>query len=263
MSTLLLVPFLVRSQQRLPDTLILHFKFDSYKIQPADSNRLVAILPDDIDSITITGYTDKIGTVAYNARLSWQRANAAARILGTGRSHPVGGGIAPTPERPDSDNRRVEIVYYRRPVAAPAPRHDTITKATAPPADSIVVVKNSRPDSTVLALHRINFIVDTPIPTDSTRRILPQFLNELEQFRDHHLEIDGYVNSLAPLRGASDPLFILSVRRAKFIYDYLIENGFDAAKLSYKGMGNATPINPFPSTREEMNANMRVEIKVY
>jgi len=28
-------------------------------------------------------------------------------------------------------------------------------------------------------------------------------------------------------------------------------------------MGNATPINPTPVTREEMNANMRVEIRVY
>jgi len=322
----LLIPFLIRSQERPRDTLILHFRFDSYRIRPADRARLAATITNDIDSIAITGYTDKTGSVAYNQRLSWQRANAAARFLGSGRSHPVGGGIAPTPERTDSDNRRVEIVYYPKDQAPPAtagaapratagtappatagttppatagtgriPHYDTLTTRrnphsrvgpdsragmTARPGDSIVVVKNrgermppNAPDSSgtadsarpeaVLALHHINFIVDTPIPTDSTRRILPQFVSELGQFRDHHLEIDGYVNSLSPLRGEKDPLYILSVRRAKFIYDYLIDAGFDPAKLSYKGMGNSSPINPYPSTIQEMNANMRVEIKVF
>jgi outer membrane protein OmpA-like peptidoglycan-associated protein len=286
---LLLVPFLTRSQQRLRDTVILHFKFDSYQIQPADRARLAATPAGNIDSITIIGYTDKTGSVAYNERLSQQRADAAARLLGASRSHPIGGGIAPTPERTDSDNRRVEIVYYSKlPIPPtttntnPVPHYDTVTRrdpnpnpdpAPARPTDSIVVIKNAPPDSsnpadsarpeTVLALHRINFIVDTPIPTDSTRSILPQFVSELERFRDHHLEIDGYVNSLAPLRGAKDPLFILSVHRAKFIYDYLVNAGFDPAKLSYKGMGNASPINPHPVTRQEMDANMRVEIRVY
>jgi outer membrane protein OmpA-like peptidoglycan-associated protein len=275
---LLLVPFLIRSQQRIEDTLILHFRFDSYQIQPADVVRLNAIRhPGNTDSTSIIGYTDATGTPAYNQRLSWQRANAAARLLATARSHASGGGIAPTPERSDSENRRVEIVFYYT-----LPHFDTVTRRTAKagtvkttrPVDSIVVVKGiPAPDSSgiadsthpaaILALRRINFIVDTPIPTDSTRRILPQFIAELEQYKDHHLEIDGYVNSLVPLHGTDDKLFILSVRRAKFIYDCLVNAGFDPGKLTYKGMGNASPINPTPTTREEMNANMRVEIKVY
>jgi outer membrane protein OmpA-like peptidoglycan-associated protein len=274
---LLLIPFLIRSQQRIEDTLVLHFRFDSYQIQPADLARLNAIRrPGNTDSISIIGYTDATGTAAYNQRLSWQRANAAARLLATARPHASGGGIAPTPERSDSENRRVEIVFYYT-----LPHYDTVTRRTAKavtvkaarPNDSIVVVKNTLTDSSmvadsahpaaILALRRINFIVDTPIPTDSTRSILPQFIAELEQYKDRHLEIDGYVNSLVPLHGSNDKLFILSVRRAKFIYDCLVNAGFDPGKLTYKGMGNANPINPTPTTREEMKANMRVEIKVY
>ena len=277
---LLLIPFLSRSQQRRPDTLILHFRFDSYEIQPVDRTSLSTLKSTGADSIRITGYTDKIGTIAYNQKLSWQRANVAARLLGAARSQTIGGGVAPTPDRTDSDNRRVEIVYYN----IIAPHYDTITRRhpndihpnDSRPTDPIVVVKstaansgtaNSTSDSihpeAVLTLHHINFIVDTPIPTDSTRNILPQLITELDRFRDHHLEIDGYVNSLAPLRGPKDPLYILSVHRAKFIYDYLINAGFDPAMLSYKGMGNASPVNPNPTTKAEMNANMRVEIKVY
>jgi len=279
---LLLISFLSRSQQRRQDTLTLHFAFDSYRLSSADRAQLQETSPTRPDSISITGYTDKTGTLAYNQRLSWQRANEVARLLGYGRSHVTGGGIAPTPDRSDSDNRRVEIVYYSSlsaPAAASVPHYDTIAATrrliggASPANDSIVVVKNIPPDSSsiadssrpaaVLALHRINFIVDTPIPTDSTRRILPQFVTELQQFKDRRLEIDGYVNSVVPLRGTKDPLFILSVRRAKFIYDYLVDAGFDPARLTYKGMGNASPINPTPTTRQEMDANMRVEIKVY
>jgi outer membrane protein OmpA-like peptidoglycan-associated protein len=291
---LLLLTLLSRSQQKRRDTLVLHFAFDSHHIQPEDEAAIAASFRErTIDSLSITGYTDKTGATSYNQRLSERRANAAAAFLRTTRpgipipmAKITGGGVAPTPERSDSDNRRVEIVCYT--TGSSATRHyDTITRHTAaqnptphqPPNDSIVVVKttgketreaindsataDSAAPSTVLALRRINFIVDTPIPTDSTRRILPEFVTELRQFKDHKLEIDGYVNSIVPLRGKTDPLFILSVRRAKFIYDYLVDAGFDPGKLTYKGMGNASPINPHPTTKQEMNANMRVEIKVY
>jgi outer membrane protein OmpA-like peptidoglycan-associated protein len=299
---LLLIPFLTRSQQRRPDTIILHFAFNSYRVRPADSARLYqTFFAAGADSVSITGYTDKTGTIAYNQRLSQQRADAAYRWVRraansaaeTAAPHGqvIGGGIAPTPERSDSDNRRAEIVYYhilsdaantvatpRSDTAAARRRSDTIAAprpdaGAGRPNDSIVVVKSAPPDSSntpdsaqpaaVLALHHINFIVDTPIPTDSTRSILPQFITELQQFKGRRLEIDGYVNSIVPLRGEKDPLYVLSVRRAKFIYDYLVDAGFDPDKLSYKGMGNASPINPTPVTRQEMNANMRVEIKVY
>jgi outer membrane protein OmpA-like peptidoglycan-associated protein len=267
---LLLVPFLTQSQQRRRDTLILHFHFDSHQLSPVDRVRLQEPLNSSrIDSISITGYTDKTGTIAYNQRLSQQRADAVYQYVRPGISpatpgQVVGVGVAPTPERSDSDNRRVEIVYYYTLSGGANAGHpnDSIVVVKGTPADSSSTADSSRPTA-ILALRHINFIVDTPIPTDSTRSILPQFITELQQFKDRRLEIDGFVNSVVPLRGTKDPLFILSVRRAKFIYDYLVNAGFDPNKLSYKGMGNASPINPTPVTREEMNANMRVEIKVY
>lgn len=275
---MLLTTLLSRSQQKVRDTLILHFPFNSYQIQPDDSARIQAIQNNPKSQvISITGYTDKIGTSAYNQRLSQRRAAAAYQLIRNGQTS--GAGIAPTPERSDSENRRVEIVYLTSINNAATVSRDTIRRSQPPPSqpinrhnDSIVVVKNSPADTAnadssrpaaILALHHINFIVDTPIPTDSTQRILPQFANELRQFKDHHLEIDGYVNSIVPLRGPNDPLFKLSVNRAKFIYDYLVQAGFDPGMLTYKGLGNATPVNPHPTTKEEMNANMRVEIKVF
>ena len=287
---LLLLTSLVHSQHRQQDTLILHFAPDRYVIRPGDPqlNHLRSSLgAKKIDSVFITGYTDKTGTPAHNLQLSVQRATAAGNCLtalftdlpgpdqGPGsdssRWRIFGGGIAPTPDQSDSANRRVEIVLS----------YTTVESAgTAPPAAAILhgdtaqlTVTAVRTDSTartdstqpsaVISLQHINFILDTPTPTEATLMILPGYVTQLQQYKDHYLEIDGYVNSFVPLHGPKDPLFILSVKRAKYIYDYLVEAGFDPNRLSYKGMGNASPINPDPANREEMNANMRVEIKVY
>ena len=253
------------------DTLLLHFAVDKYDIRAEDTAGVARLFHDttfgmeNIDSVLITGYTDKTGTLAHNQRLSGQRAGAALNLLEAQLRHRdtlrwhlsdmfqwrlIPGGIAPTPQRTDSDNRRAEIVIHYH---LNAPR----------PADTAVALhRDSTQPSAVISLP-INFVVDTPIPTDATQLTLPGYVNQLRKYADHRMEIDGFCNSLAPLSGPDDPLFKLSVNRAKFMYEYLIQAGFDPAKLTYKGMGNASPINPDPVTRQQMDANMRVEIKVY
>jgi outer membrane protein OmpA-like peptidoglycan-associated protein len=280
--------FPAHSQQQQRDTLILHFSLDRYVIQPGDLpvEKLRSVLGSKkIDSVFITGYTDKTGPLAYNLHLSAQRAASAGRylqnLMSTGgdnnRWHIAGGGIAPTPGQSDSANRRAEIIISYVADAPPvATLHPDTSQLTAISADSTrspaagsdstqptAAGSDSTQPTAVISLQHINFVLDTPIPTDATQMILPGYVTQLQQYKDRHLEIDGYVNSFVPLRGPTDPLFILSVKRAKYIYDYLVGAGFDPNKLTYKGMGNASPINPDPATREEMNANMRVEIKVY
>jgi outer membrane protein OmpA-like peptidoglycan-associated protein len=265
---MLLATLLAPAQQRRQDTLqsrhdtvLLHFAVDRFDIQPADAERAAGFFHDstfstkNIDSILITGYTDKTGTLAHNQRLSGQRAATASNWLyaqlGDLHPHLTPGGIAPTPEQSDSANRRAEIVVHYH-VKAP------------PPADTATALhRDSTQPSVVISLQHINFIVDTPIPTDATKNILPGYIESLRKYADRRMEIDGFCNSIVPLQGPDDPLFKLSVKRAKFIYDYLVNAGFDPARLTYKGMGNASPINPDPVDRAEMDANMRVEIKVY
>ena len=270
---LLLMTLLAHSQQSRQDTLqprrdilLLHFAVDKHDVLPEDAAQAARVFHDttfgakNIDSVLITGYTDKTGTVAHNQHLSAQRATAAGKWLQTqlGGSDSlwrlIPGGIAPTPERSDSANRRAEIVIVSHVTPPPpAPR----------PADTAVALhRDSTQPTTVISLP-INFVVDTPVPTDATQLTLPGYVDQLRKYAGHRMEIDGFCNSLVPLSGADDPLFKLSVKRAKFIYDYLIAAGFDPAKLTYKGMGNASPINPDPVTRQQMDANMRVEIKVY
>jgi len=111
-------------------------------------------------------------------------------------------------------------------------------------------------------------VLPSPIPFSgwtifASTQTLPKHLDYLLTLKDRFLEIDGYCNSPGPPLKSSDPLYILSERRAKFIYDRLVEKGFDTSRVIYKGKGNTNPRSAHPTTRDEMDKNMRVEIQVF
>ncbi|HLZ86151.1 MAG TPA: OmpA family protein [Puia sp.] len=251
------------AQPAKADTFILHFGFDRSEVRPVDSGALRSFIGDrllsssDIDSIGITGYTDTVGTPEYNDRLSLRRATTTAVLfrqwLGSASSLPVrveGRGEADALPGDDSGSRRVTIICWHRPPPPPV-----VAKVDTPRI-------TSEPD-TVFELDDIRFFANTTNLTEEARLALPRRIDYLLSLKDRFLEIDGYCNSPGPPLSASDPLYVLSVKRAKFIYDCLVERGFDPDRLVYKGKGNTNPRNAHPTTRGEMDQNMRVEIRVY
>jgi outer membrane protein OmpA-like peptidoglycan-associated protein len=249
-----------RAQTVKADTFVLHFAFDRSGIRPADTAalRLFAREQQLPDSITITGYTDTVGTSEYNQRLSLQRAITAAtaflRWFGTDSSRSprvIGYGEADALPGNDSGSRRVLIVCFHH----PSPPQPVVVKADT-------LRDKSEPD-TVFELEDIRFYANTVTLTDAARFVLPRHINYLISQKGKYLEVDGYCNSPGPPLPLTDPLYILSVQRAKFIYDCLIEKGFDSTQLAYKGKGNANPRNAHPVTRDEADKNMRVEIRVF
>ncbi|HEV2478468.1 MAG TPA: OmpA family protein [Puia sp.] len=244
------------SQRSRTDTLVVHFAFDRSNIRPADGSTLAATHP-DADSILIVGYTDTVGSYAYNLKLSRLRAEAARaamlrtlaaappiRLEARGKTNPLPGD--------DSLSRRAEVLLY----------YKEKELVQAPPVDTPKTHPDDQPDTT-FGLDNINFIANTPILTDAAHEALPRSVAFLRNYADHYLEIDGFCNSPGAPLEPKDPLFILSVQRAKFIYDYLIQQGFDSTHLRYKGLGNTRPVVAHPTTREESDKNMRVEIRVF
>ena len=250
------------AQRQRADTLVTHFAFDRSIVRPVDSAALAQLAGHPADSILIIGNTDTTGSNAYNQRLSLRRALAIKnalpqtllpsvplRLEARGKSAPLPGD--------DSLSRRAEIIVYYHLADTP------MIAAAQPHIDSPAVRPDDEPDTT-FGLDNINFVANTPILTDAARDALPRnipYLRSLSLTR--YLEIDGFCNSPGPPLPKTDVLFILSIRRAKYIYDYLVEQGFDSTHLSYRGMGNASPINAHPTTAAEMDKNMRVEIRVF
>ncbi len=167
-----------------------------------------------------------------------------------GRIYPLGE-ADPLPGDDSLSRRALLIIYYH--LIPPPIVHIDPPKHVKLPGD---------PD-TVISLNHINFIANKAELTEAAFEALPSTIANLRAFKDRYLEIDGYCNQPGPPLPRTDVLFILSVDRAKYIYHYLISQGFDASHLSYRGLGNASPVNPHPTTTSQMDQNMRVEIKVF
>jgi outer membrane protein OmpA-like peptidoglycan-associated protein len=71
------------------------------------------------------------------------------------------------------------------------------------------------------------------------------------------IEISGHTDNV----GTDQANQVLSENRAKAVYQYLIANGIDAGRLSYKGYGETQPIAT-NDMDEGRGKNRRTEFKI-
>ena len=74
------------------------------------------------------------------------------------------------------------------------------------------------------------------------------------------VEIQGHVNG--PTYKNTKEFIELSTGRAKTVYDFLIINDVEPARVSYVGLGNSQMLFPEPKNKEQSEANRRVEVKI-
>jgi outer membrane protein OmpA-like peptidoglycan-associated protein len=73
--------------------------------------------------------------------------------------------------------------------------------------------------------------------------------------------IKGFVNDPGGFWGYKKDMK-LSDARAEAVYDYLVKNGIDKDRMTYKGFGNSNMLYPDPLSEEEAQANRRVEVEI-
>jgi len=116
-----------------------------------------------------------------------------------------------------------------------------------------------------IILRNVNFYGDRHIPLPESYLELNQLLTVMKQHPRMVIQIQGYVCCLPEGldgRDADNGTEGLSVQRAKFVYDFLTEQGIDVSRISYKGFGASRKIYPSESNEQERRANRRVEIQV-
>lgn len=195
----------------------------------------------------IHGYTDTTGALAHNEELSLGRCYAVYNLLPPAL-HP---GVeivahAETNSYPQLwQNRRVDVVAT------------LLAKDTAQP---------TAPGETVaeLNIENILFIPDQPVITDESLVYVQQLAQQLQQqYKTEKFEIVGHVNypNILPATRLKD-LYELSEKRAKAVYDLLVQHGIAAQRMQYKGVGNSQPAITNPVTEGDKRKNMRVQIFV-
>jgi outer membrane protein OmpA-like peptidoglycan-associated protein len=192
--------------------------------------------------------------------LSIQRAHAVREYLrskgwpdslfldvnGLGSSHPLNDN---NDAGEKSLNRRVEIIVLHRDASALRDMFKDTTK---------LVGRN-------IILHDLNFYAGRHIPLPQGYKVMQELLVIMRQHPSLRVQIQGYVccNSDGfDGRDEDTQASDLSIQRAKFVYDFLISQGIQKNRMTYKGYGSSNKIFPEEKDDFQMAANRRVEIKI-
>jgi outer membrane protein OmpA-like peptidoglycan-associated protein len=107
----------------------------------------------------------------------------------------------------------------------------------------------------LITLSDIQFYPGESIPLPGAEEIMKQLADIMLSHPSLEVEIRGHICC------ATTDEENLSDRRAKVVFDYLIESGVESKRLSWKGFGHTQPLTD-ESTPEKQQQNRRVEIYV-
>ncbi|MGG7035723.1 MAG: OmpA family protein [Flavobacterium sp.] len=199
----------------------------------------------EVEILKIYGYCDSIGSLKYNDQLAAKRVNSIYEIL---KETPVklsdnlkiktyGERFEQLPVQ--AENRKVEIYYQTKSI------------------ESLSIQFTQLKTGDRIRLKNLNFYNASGKLVPKSEPFLAELLLIMQQNPKLKIQVEGHICCEYQDYGG------VSYLRSKTIYDYLVKNGIDKKRLSYKGFGSSNPIYPLPEQNEfERNENRRVEIKI-
>jgi outer membrane protein OmpA-like peptidoglycan-associated protein len=279
--------FVLSSYSQSVQKTLVYFDFDKYDLTKETTHKLDSMAKfmtkyaDKVLKIEIAGHCDAMGDYDYNDVLSDERAKEIRNYL-------VSKGVKDTlikrvdafgkrkPINNNSDsleralNRRVEITsYFLRNNAAKSPPPSNQTndkpKRLIPKSDDLTKIGELDSNSTII-IPNLNFYKGMHKLMPTSNNSLVMLYKILRENPTYKIELDGHI-CCQPEWDPSDAMDFetgdqnLSLNRAKAVYDYLIRNGIDANRLSYKGFGSRVHLVPEITEDDELK-NRRVEIRL-
>ena len=257
---------------------MVNFDFNKSDITANAAARLdsfIAVLPAKAAGVVIAlyGHCDSVGNNEYNDALSLKRVEAVKYYLSTkgleaaainkkqglGKRQPLNNN---TSDYERSLNRRVELVITM-------PEEKVVEKPIEKVKEKTftnIIEDTAVKVGAVFTLKNLNFIGGLHNLMPQSAPVLQELLDVMNRNPRLVISIEGHVCCI-PDDGDGVDLALgtrnLSQMRAKTVYDYLLNNGIAANRISYKGFGHRFPLTPYPErSDEEMINNRRVEIKI-
>lgn len=109
----------------------------------------------------------------------------------------------------------------------------------------------------IYAMENVQFETGSNRLKSASYIVLDQIIQLMKEKPMQKLSINGYTDSI----GKANTNQILSEKRAKACYDYFLEKGFPARRLTYRGFGEQNPIAS-NATAEGRAQNRRVEFEL-
>ncbi len=235
----------------------IYFGFDIYKLSAANKKILKGYLPAlKSETIVIHGYTDSVGGTAYNDALSMRRVKTVKKYLIALGVSPeqiqsvIGHGESTTANQ-QRRNRRVDIVLGGQKYEG---------QSTAALGAQILELKVRE----TLAIENLEFLPGRHVLQPYSQKTLEELLAVLKTNPNLKVEIQGHICcTYTGVDGMDKDTRTrnLSTNRAHSIYQYLVENGIDKDRLTYKGYAATRPLVR-EITKEDQQRNRRVEILI-
>ena len=217
-----------------------YFDTDVYNLTKTEKTRLQKFLSsltkDEVQKIEIYGFCDDRGSNNYNLELSQNRANTIKTIFGEASFFPDkivtvdgrGELLLNIVDETDASviralNRRVDIVIS----------YPEVEK------EPEVIKKENK-----ILLDNVLFITGYSYLTMGSKRVLDNVAETLKN-ESFSFVIQGHV---CCTEGESDAVDRktnkknLSIARAKFVYDFLLEKGISKERMSYEGLAHKFPL---------------------
>ncbi|MBS7786912.1 OmpA family protein [Flavobacterium sp. CYK-55] len=238
--------------------------------------------------LAIHGFTDEDGTSGYNDTLAQKRVACIynkiqnrIKIRDDFKTRSFGENFALSANK--AQNRKVTIYYL---LEKDLPREDEILgiKPKEPVSELREVIhypeqmQFTNPDGSVneykldvafmkklgeaqtgekLKIDNLNFVINTYIVVPESRSKMYELLLVLQKNPSMKVQIQGHLCCMPVDRND------LSTQRAKAIKNFLVGQGINPERLTYKGFGSSQPIHPIPEKDETQRAaNRRVEIEI-
>jgi len=261
----------------------IYFDFDSYKLS-TDSKSVLDVEFESMNEtteISLTGYTDTLGSVNYNLKLSNQRCMTIKDYLISKGIKPnqfteINGKGEQNKYSSNAKNRIVEVSFFSSVIMSPPLLS---VERVLPPTDSIKISPSANTPTIqpidmndistlevgqTLALPNLSFIPGRHFLMFGSEETLKQLVQILKDNPTILIEIQGHICCMSPELDGLDKdtqTMNLSVNRAEYVYNYLIKNGISPYRLTFKGYGASKPL-VYELTDEDRQKNRRVEIMI-
>lgn len=267
-----------------------YFDSNKFELTPKEKNNLNQWIAANaaVKIVGIHGFTDEDGSNGFNDTLAKNRITYVFNLIqdkikirddfktrSFGELHNL--------SKVKAENRKVTLFYIQ---AKDFPRENEILgiKETQPPTELKKLIHYpeklifDNPDGSkseyaldvdfmkkigeasvgsTLKIENLNFKINTFIVVPESRGKMYELLLVLQKNPELKIEIQGHLCCMPNDR------LDLSTQRAKAVNNFLVANGIDERRLTYKGFGSTKPIFPLPEKDETQRAaNRRVEIMI-
>lgn len=241
----------------------LYYANDSYELTPEHHrslDSLKALENKALYDIHIKGYTNSVGTEAYNMELSRKRAeNVKAELREFTIISSSGYGEL---DSEAADNRRVDVYIHLKEYHVPVVGE--IVEQPYQQVDTLLTVaKIDQPKiGDKVVLKGIRFYTDQDVIMNESREALEELLQFLKKYPNVRFKLLGHIccgdeeRPHLDLRNHRTGKMNLSEARAKSVYNYLLKHGISNSRMRYIGMAYRQP------TGKGDEYDRRVEIEI-